>query len=410
LKVLLLNQFFHPDLAATAQLATDLAEDLAAAGDEVTAVASRGTYLGGGRLPRRASHRGVEIVRVAATSLGKRSLLHRALDYGTFYASAALALARLPRHDAVVAMTTPPLIAAAGLLARALKGTRLVYWVQDLYPDVAVAFGALGARSVATRFMEATSRAVLRRADRVVALGEAMRARCIAAGAAPGRTVVLPNWSDPGAVRPVPHGENPLRSALAGDAAFLVMYSGNIGRGHDVETLLGAARALRSRRDVAFAFVGDGARRADVERAASELPNVRLAPYQPRERLAESLSAADVHLVSLAPELEGLVEPSKFYGVLAAGRPAVFVGPARSEVACTIAREGCGRVVSNGDVDGLVAALAGLAGDPAARDAMGIRAREALVGRYARQIATGRFRSVLAEACEAPRAEQASPD
>ena len=395
MKVLLLNQFFHPDLSATAQIATDLAEDLVAAGLEVTAVAARGSYLGGERLPARGEHRGVAIRRLWATSLGKQTLVHRALDYASFYGSAALAMAVMPRHDVVLALTTPPLIAAAGLVAKGLKGTKLVYWVQDLYPEVAVAFGALGARSPAARLMGAVSRAVLSRADRVVALGDAMRERCIAAGAARERTVVLPNWADGTAVRPLEHEANPLRAELARGARCLVMYSGNIGRGHDVETMLGAARRLRQRRDIAFLFVGEGVRRAEVERAAGELPNVRLGAYQPRHRLGESLSAADLHLVSLSLELGGLIEPSKLYGIMAAGRPALFVGPAESEVARTIEREGCGLAVRNGDAAGLADAIAGLADRPAERERMGRAAREALLARYDRRVATGRFADLL---------------
>jgi glycosyltransferase involved in cell wall biosynthesis len=395
MKVLLLNQFFHPDLSATAQMLTDLAEDLAASGLEVTALAARGSYLGGERLPARDHHRGVAIRRLWATSLGKRTLLHRALDYGSFYASAALALATMPRHDVVVALTTPPLIAAAGLVARGLRGSRLVYWVQDLYPEVAVAFGVMRPRSPAARVMGAISRAVLSRADAVVALGEEMRRRCIAAGAAPKRTAVIPNWSDGAAVRPVPHPSNPLRAEMAAGARCLVAYSGNIGRGHDVETLVGAARALRERRDIAFLFVGDGARRGEVERAARDLPNLRLGSYQPRERLAESLSAADLHLVSLDPPLGGLIEPSKLYGIMAAGRPALFVGPAESEVARTLEREGCGAAFRNGDVTGLAAAISALADDPARREELGRRAREALLARYDRRVATARFRDLV---------------
>ncbi len=397
MKVLLLNQFFHPDLSATSQLATDLAEDLASAGLEVTALASRGSYLGGERLPARGRHRGVDIVRVRATSLGKRTLLHRAVDYASFYVASSLALARLPRQDVVVALTTPPLIAATGLVARALRGSRLVYWVQDLYPDVAVAFGALRPRSPAARVMAAISRAVLRRADRVVALGEEMRARCLAAGTPPERAVVIPNWSDAEAVRPVPSGENPLRARLAEGARVLVMYSGNMGRGHDLSTLLAAARLLWRRNDIRFVFAGEGARRADAEEAARTLPNVRFAPYQPRERLGEALSAADLHLISLSPELEGLIEPSKLYGVMAAGRPALFVGPAGSEVARTILREGCGMTVDNGDAGGLALAIERLADDEAARAHMGALARRALEEKYTRSVATARFLRVLAE-------------
>ncbi len=395
MKLLLLNQFFHPDLSATAQIATDLAEDLAASGIEVTALAARGSYLGGARLPARDQHRGVAIRRLWATSLGKRTLLHRGLDYASFYASAALALATLPRQDVVVALTTPPLIAAAGLLARTLRGNRLVYWVQDLYPEVAVAFGVMWPGSPAARLMRAVSRAVLSRADAVVALGEAMRERCVAAGARPERTAVIPNWSDGSAVCPVPHEENPLRPELARGASCLVMYSGNMGRGHDLGTLLDAARRLRHRSDVTFLFQGDGARRAEVERVAAELPNLRLGPYQPREKLAASLSAGDLHLVSLDPPLGGLIEPSKLYGIMAAGRPALFVGPAESEAARTVEREGCGAAFRNGDVEGLAAAIAALADDPARREAMGRRARDALLLRYDRRVATARFRELV---------------
>jgi glycosyltransferase involved in cell wall biosynthesis len=395
MKVLLLNQFFHPDLSAAAQIATDLAEDLVDGGFEVTALASRGSYLGGGKLAARDLHRGIAIVRLPATSLGKRTLFHRAIDYASFYAAAASRLATLPKHDVLIVLTTPPLIAAMGLVAKALKGTRLVYWVQDLYPDVAVAVKALRRSSLAARTMAAASRMVMRRADAVVALGEEMRQRCIAAGALPQRAVVIPNWSDSYAVRPVARDANGLRQQLANGARTVVMYSGNIGRGHDVATMIGAARILRDSRDISFVFIGDGARRREVEAAARELPNLRLAPYQPRDKLSESLSAGDLHLISLLPEVEGLIEPSKLYGIMAAGRPALFVGPPGSEVARTIERERCGRVFRNGDAEGLAAAIHELAADPVERKAMGQRARAALEQRYSRSVATARFRELL---------------
>ncbi|WP_242344770.1 glycosyltransferase family 4 protein [Anaeromyxobacter terrae] len=402
MRVLLLNQFFHPDLSATSQIATDLAEDLAASGVEVTALSGRGSYLGGKQLGARDEHRGVQIVRASATSLGKRTLLHRGMDYASFYATAGAALARLPRHDVMIAMTTPPLIAAAAAALKGPKRSRLVYWVQDLYPDVAVAFGALGPRSPLTRMMAAASRAVMRRADRVVVLGEVMGERCVASGADPARISVIPNWADAAAVHPVEHGRNSLRDGLANGARTVVMYSGNMGLAHDIATLLGAARRLRDRRDVAFVFIGDGARKRDVEAAARELPNLRLEPYQARERLAESLSAGDLHLIGLSPEIEGLIEPSKLYGIMAAGRPALFVGPEGSEVARTIVRHDCGRVLRNGDAEGLASAIAELADDHDLRIAMGERARAVLEQRYARRVATARFKGLLEELCTVP--------
>ncbi len=395
MRVLLLNQFFHPDLSATAQLASDLAEDLVAGGIEVTALATRGGYLGGDPLPGDETWRGVRIRRVRATSFGKATLARRAGDYASFYAAAAFELLRLPRHDVVLALTTPPLISALGLAASRARRSRLVYWVQDLYPDVAVAFGALRAGSPAALAMRAASRAVLSRAEGVVVLGEAMRGRVVAAGAVPARVHVVPNWCD-AALAPLAHDRNPLRRDRARGARFLVMYSGNMGRAHDLETLLAAARLLGDRDDVAFVFLGEGARRPEVERAAANLPNVRLGPYQPRDRLSQSLSAADVHLVSLAPGLEGLLEPSKLYGAMAAARPVLYVGPSGSEVARTILREGCGRVVANGDAGALASHIRSLADDASESAEMGRRARAALEARYGRSLATRRFRDLLA--------------
>ena len=396
MKVLLINQFFPPDIAPTGQMASELADDLVAAGFEVTALASQGSYLGGRLAPSETGH-GVTVHRLTATSLGKRSLVHRALDYGSFQAAVAITLASLPRHDVVIAMTTPPLVAAAGLVAKVRRGSRLVYWVQDLYPEIAMAFGALGSGSLPARAMAAISRRVMRAADRVVVLGDAMVERAVQAGASLERVAIIPNWADGHVVRPVPDAENPLRVVLRGEGKFLVMYSGNIGRAHDVETLAGAARILGNRGDIEFLFLGDGDRRLELEFATRGLANVRFGPYQSRERLASSLSAADAHLVSLSPNVVGLLEPSKLYGIMAAGRPALYVGPRHSEAAKTIEKEECGLVLDNGDAAGLAQAILALASDPARTAALGAAGREAFASRYDRRIRTAQFMELLRE-------------
>lgn len=392
MKVLLLNQFFHPDLAATAQLATDLAEDLVQAGVEVTALAARGAYLGGGRLAGREVHRGVRIERVRCTSFGKGSVGRRLLDYGTFYGAAALRTLAQRRFDVVVAMSTPPLVATVGALLRRLRGTRFVYWLQDVYPELAVEFGVLRARSVAARGFDALSRWTMRSADAVVVLGEAMGERVRAKGVDPARIHVIPNWADGAAVGPVRPEENPFLRAHGLVGKRVALYSGNMGRAHDLETLFGAARRLRHRDDLAFVFVGDGARRGEVEAAARELPAIRLLPYQPRERLGESLSAGALHLVTQAPSTVGLIEPSKLYGAMAAGRPVLYVGPPETEAARTVSREGLGAVVPNGDDAGAAAAIEQVLGDA---DALGARARAAFEARYSRSLRTTQFATLL---------------
>jgi len=388
-KVLLLNQFFHPDLAATAQIATDLAIDLARAGAEVTALATSGSYLGGGKLPAEEIHEGVRIVRVPCTSFGKGSIPRRLADYGSFYASAALRLATRERPDIVVAMSTPPLVAVLGAGMRAV-GARFVYWVQDLYPELAIEFGVLTRRSPATRVLEFASRTVLRQADAVVALGDAMAQRLIANGARESRVHVIPNWADGTGIRPIAHAENPFRREHGFDGKPVFLYSGNMGRGHDLATLLSAAHAMRE--EAVFAFIGDGAKRPEVEAAARECPSIRLLPYQPRARLSQSLSAADVHLIAQDASTVGLIEPSKLYGILAAGRPVLYVGPASSEVARTIEREAVGRVIANGNVDGVVQALRELG---ETRDVLGARARVAFDMAYDRRHRTAEFMGVL---------------
>jgi len=389
-KIILLNQFFPPDLAPTGQMAADLAEDLIGMGHQVSVLASRGSYLGGEKRESHSTWRGIDVHRVSATSLGKRTLAHRALDYGSFYAAAGWALRRMPPPDVIVAMTTPPLIAATGLGARQ-KGTRLVYWVQDLYPEIAIAFGAIGENALHTRTMAAISRRVMAAAASVVVLGEAMADRVVAAGARRDRVTTIPNWADGQVVRSVPHDANPLREDLRRGSRFVVLYSGNIGRAHDVSTLVGAARALAGRDDIAFVFQGEGNKRAELELGTRGLPNVRFAPYQPREKLAESLSAADVHLITLSPNVLGLLEPSKLYGIMAAGRPALYVGPDRSEVARTIAAERMGACVNNGDVAGLVKAIVERAATDELVREEGSRARAAFDREYARPHRTARF-------------------
>ena len=165
-----------------------------------------------------------------------------------------------------------------------------------------------------------------------------------------------------------------------------------MGRAHDLSTILGAARALRDDPELRFVFVGDGAKRAEVEAAARDLPSIRLLPYQPRERLSESLSSGDVHVVTQEPCTLGLIEPSKLYGVMAAGRPTLYIGPPGTEAARTVEQEGIGATVATGDVESAAAAIRRLLAD---REPLGQRARKAFAQRYGRKRRTSQFAAIL---------------
>ncbi|MBI3273462.1 MAG: glycosyltransferase family 4 protein [Planctomycetes bacterium] len=397
-RVLVLNQFYWPDVAATAQILTDLAEDLAEAGWDVTAVAGRAPYEGAAPpLVAAEERRGVRIRRVWATAFGRGEPAGRLCDYATFFAGAAGACLTLPRPDVIVTLSTPPLLSLVGLATRLFRGSRFVYWVQDLYPDTAVALGLLGA-GWKSGALEALSRASLRGADRVVALGEGMRARVLGKGVEAGRARVIPNWSDGAQVAPVAPERNAFRRAHGLGGRFVVLYSGNLGRAHEFDTLLGAAGRLGSAApDVCFLFVGGGPARKGVEReaAARGLSNVGFLPYQPREALAESLGSGDVLVVSLRPELEGCMVPSKVYGAMAAGRPVLYVGDPRGEVARLVRDAGCGMAVEPGDADGLADAVLRLRAGREEAEEMGRRGREWYLRRLDRPVATRAWEELL---------------
>lgn len=399
LRVLILNQPFHPDVVATAQIAKDLADGLVARGHSVTAIASRSIYgQTGAALPKREAVGGVEIHRVGAARFGRRSTLGRLLDFATYYLQALVKGLRLERFDVVICLTTPPYIALVGLLIRAVRGGRVVYWLMDVYPDVMIAHGMLREGSMLHRILRGLHHRVLEKVDATIALGRCMRDRLVDQGVAPERVDVVPVWpvTEPEAV-PNRRDANAYRVEWGVGDRMLVMYSGNFGLAHDVATFLDAAERLRDDDAIRFAFVGGGRRKAEVEAFVRErgLTNCTVADYQPRERLAELLAAADAHLVSMIPAWSGLVVPSKFYGVAGVGRPVFFIGPASSEIARLCEETGCGERVAPGDGAGLADRIRTLAGDRPRLDRMGRAAAAMAERQVSRSRCVGRIAEIV---------------
>lgn len=375
--VIFVNRFFYPDHSATAQLLSDLAFALAEDGRDVVVLTSRLGYdASDGPLPPREVVDQVRVERLWTTRFGRHALVGRALDYLTFYLSAMLAVARLVRRrDVVVVMTDPPMLAVPlGWIVRARRA-RLVAWLQDIFPEIALALGLGPMWLMPGLWLQKLRDRSLMRADRVVVLGEEMAERVRGMGVQDERLKLIPNWADDRALRPIPPAENPLRQAWGLEGRVVIGYSGNLGRAHDVETLLAAADLLRHRDDLVFLFIGGGHHRAVLNVRAAGDARFVFQPYQERSRLAESLSAIDIHWTSLRPELEGLIVPSKVYGIMAVGRPIVHVGDPEGEVGRIVRRQGCGRVVSQGDAARLAQVLAELADNTALRQELGTRAR-----------------------------------
>jgi colanic acid biosynthesis glycosyl transferase WcaI len=385
-KLIFVNRYFAPDQSATSQILTDLARGLAQRGFNVHVVCAAQLYDDpDARLARSERLTGVTVHRLVTTRFGRHRLTGRAIDYASFYVSCALKLLRLLRRgDIVVAKTDPPLVSLVCAFAVKVRGAALVNWQQDVFPEIASLLGANPLPRWVDGLLRRGRNASLRAAKMNVVIGSRMLQYFVRSGIPAAQLCVIENWADAQRVMPKLPSASELRARLGLLDRFVVAYSGNLGRAHEFETILGAAKALESEPVFAFLIIGGGAKIPAFKQAVADcgLNNVRFLPYQPREALDDSLAAADVHLASLLPSLEGFVVPSKFYGILAAGRPVVFVGDPDGELSRIIHASKCGLVVNVAACEELATQLCRLRATPNACEAMGRRARELLREKY----------------------------
>lgn len=385
MKIVFVNRFFHPDISATSQLLSDLAFSLAGR-FEVVVVTSRQRYEDP-RARFAASERigGVTVHRVWTTHFGRAALPGRVLDYLTFYVSAAARLAVIARrNDVVVALTDPPLIAVPASIVAWLRGARLVNWLQDVFPETAEALDLRALQGLLAAPLKWLRDRSLAGASVNVVLGDAMAATIAGRGVPAGRVRIVHNWAPGTRIKPLAREENPLRREWGLEERFVVGYSGNMGRAHDLGILLEAADRLRARTDIAFLFIGAGNQRGALEESAGMrmLENVTFRPYQPREALPRSLTVPDCHVVSLKPSLEGLVFPSKLYGALASGRPVLFIGAPNGEISRLIQTDRFGLCVAPSDAEALANAIELLCDHPAETLRMGDAGRRLFERRF----------------------------
>lgn len=396
MKILFINQFFWPDSSATSQQLTDLAAGLANQGHQVSVLCGEGGYAAAGSS---AAPVGVTILRVKALPFSKGKL-GRIFSYLSFYATALGRGLFSPHQDVVVSLTTPPLISLLGSAIKLIRGSRHFIWEQDIYPDVAVALHVLAPGGLLERTVGTLADLSRRHADGIIALGECMKARLVARGIPPARIAIAENWANSSLIQPL---------ARPGDPSELVLlYSGNFGLAHDVDTLTGAMKLLGSDASQAarfrYLFVGSGEKRKELSAfaEANNISNVEFRPYVDRDKLSEGLAAGDIGLVTQHNVCCGSVVPSKVYGILAAARPVLFIGPRQATPALVIERHDCGWQVDPGDVEGLAQLLRHLAANPQLVQQAGARAREALVEHYDLPISIQRFADILAQPTAQP--------
>lgn len=412
--VMILNQTFYPDVAATAQHMWDLARHLDDSGHHVTAITSQSVYGSSERFSETHQRiRNITIHRVRQTAFGKVHTLGRMADFLSFYVSAFWKMNSLPAPDVILALTSPPMIAILGHWQKLFRHPwnrriALVNHVMDLYPDAAVAMGILKPSHPLTRFLVGLTRRTIQSCDAVIALGTDMKHRLMDTYLHPGhdeRVHVVPPWADQNEIFPTDRDSNPLRTELGLQQDFVLLYSGNFGQAHDVETFIHTIRATRDQIGLKWCFSGGGQGIKLLQELASKekWDHVRFLPYQPREKLNDLLNLADVHLISQSPAYTGIVVPSKLFGILSAGKPAIMVGPSQAEASRILIESRSGFVIRPGDVEAMTHAIQQLRDDPNLRQQMGERARQIFCEQYDCRLSCTRIETILHQAVEKTR-------
>ncbi len=394
-RILVLNQYYWPGVEATAHLLTELCEALA---EEYEVEVVTGVLRGHEGEPRQIEHNGVRITRVSSTSYERSELGRRAVNYFSYLGSALHHALSAPAPDLVVCMTDPPIIGDLGVLVGKRVGAPVLVISQDVFPEIATELDRLRNPAV-IGVLRGLVGAYLRRADRIVAIGETMRDRLEAKGAPPERLRVIPNWVDTRAITPQPRdNEWAQKHDLVG--RFVVMHSGNVGHAQDLDSLVRAATFLRDRDDIRIVIAGFGARHSEMLELADRLEvrdTVRFLPYQKRARLSLSLSTGDVHVVGLAKGLAGYVVPSRLYGILSAGRAVIVAAEDTSETARLVREVGCGLVISPARPDLVARTVREAASGGFDLDEMGRRGRAYVEEEADRIVAMERYRALVRE-------------
>lgn len=400
MQLLLLNQFFHPDTAATSQLLSDLVRDFAA-DNELTVVCGAARYAAKGASSQPACYNSTlinshaadsspgsnfRVLRTRTFAFGRKPLA-RLASYTSYLAGTLWYSLRTPHPDLCLTLTTPPLLPALGALVAALRRTRFIIWEMDLYPDIATDLGYFRGNGLVDRLVGSLLDWSRRRADMILALGDEMRRRLIARGIPAEKIHVAENWADGHEIRWLPLPEGPLT----------LHYSGNLGLAHETETVTAVIDRLRNHPRYRFIFAGGGPRRPALESfcRAEAISNVEFRPYCARADLGRSLAEGHIGLVTQRPETLGSVVPSKIYGIMAAGRPILYIGPEDGTPAHHIRNFRCGWHLQPGDADGLIDLLHLLLNNRHLVHDAGARARAAFERHFDRPIALAHLRKLI---------------
>jgi glycosyltransferase involved in cell wall biosynthesis len=397
-RITLVSQYFHPEVASTAQLMTDLCIGLSEKGFKVDVIAGQPSYSKASqKLPSHEEHKGVKIRRVWNTRLNKDKTLWRLINYTTFTISASIKLLFRTEKNPLLIVSVPPFSGIIGVTLNLIKKQKYGVIIYDLYPDIAEELGYIKKDGIISKIWKKLNQIICSRAEAVIVLGKGMKKRVSTYYKLKTKIIVIPNWADGNQIKPVKKSENRFAKQhnLKG---FTVTYSGNIGLSHNLETILYAAKELENE-DINFLIIGEGGKKEKLMDMASEfkLTNTIFLPFQPKKILPYSLSSGDVSVVSLAKGLEGLAVPSKIYTYLAAGQAIIALVNKDSEAAEIIEKYECGIRVDQEDVKGFVEAVRTLKKDKKLLERMQRNARKCFEENFEREQALDEYKYILIE-------------
>ncbi|QOJ00198.1 MAG: glycosyltransferase family 4 protein [Phycisphaeraceae bacterium] len=400
-KVLILNQFYAPDVASTGHLLHELATDLAKRGFGVKVITCRPSYGPPETwvdCPLRETKDGVSVRRMLTTRFSKDRMLGRALNSATFVLPLMLRMLFASRKDTVHLYTTnPPFLGVIGSLVSLIRAHRYVLLLHDAYPQMAVWVGKIRKGGIIDRLWHFANRVTYGRASHTIVLCEAAKKLvCETYGVDPQRVHVIHNWADANELRPRPKHDNSFAKQHGLVQPFTLLYSGNLGLYYDFETPLGAAEILRDE-NVRLVLIGAGGRRQWIadEIKRRKLTNTILLPYQPIERLPESLTACDASLVSIARGIEGISFPSKLYSTLSVGKPVLAISEEDSELRQMVEDNDVGLWSKVGDPRALAQNIREMIKDPQRTLARGARARAFFEANFTIEASGSKYAEVL---------------
>ncbi|MFK5950497.1 MAG: glycosyltransferase family 4 protein [Methylococcales bacterium] len=398
--IIFINRFFYPDHSATSQLLSDVSFYLAEQNLDIKVISSRQLYDETKTetvLPANEIIKSVSVNRIWTTRFGRNNLTGRAIDYASFYISAFFVLIReVKAGDTVVAKTDPPMISLIAKLVCSLKSAKLINWNQDLFPEVGTELG-IRVLEYAKAPLIYLRNLALKGACMNVVLGETMKDKLLSFGVKDSNICIIPNWSDGEEIYPVSKDDNSLIKQWGLENKFIIGYSGNMGRAHEFETILNIAEELQSEQGIIFVFIGGGAKKQWIEEEVKNrnLNNVVFKPYQPRDDLALSLTVPDIHMISLLPNLEGLIVPSKYYGIAAAGKTCLFIGAENGEIPRILNKNNSGMSIKLGDVQSGIDYILEMKNNQDICRQQGERARETFLKEFDAKIAYGKWLKLL---------------